>query len=110
MDRPAANRFVVITVLAVAWVVSLRRRRRPSAPSQGSADRRFVPNPRAGRSRLRYAGFALAFLSLLGIAAAVYEAFQLTRQPIAPAVAGTVRLLEPGNPYNPANRFSSCSS
>jgi len=55
--------------------------------------------------RRRYAGLGLALLSLLGIAAAVYGAFQVTRRPGIPAAAGTARLLEPGSPYNPANRF-----
>lgn len=105
VDRRAAHRFVVIAVLAVAWVAHLRRRSWRSAPAHGCGSQPLTPGRRTAKLRLRYAGFGLAFLSLLGIAAAVYEAFQLTRQPTAPTTAGTARLLEPGNPYNPANRF-----
>jgi hypothetical protein len=42
---------------------------------------------------------------MVTIAAAVYAAFQLSRQPGSPPPAGSARLLVPGNPFNPADRF-----
>jgi hypothetical protein len=47
----------------------------------------------------------LALFSVVAIVFAVYWAFQLTRDAGIPPAAGTARLLVPGNPFNPSDRF-----
>lgn len=107
MSRLTPARLGVLVVVAVGLAVRLcRRHSRAARTTTGcAAPQTSVASRRRRTTRFRLAGPALALLSVAAIVFAVYWAFQLTRQADIPPAAGTARLLVPGNPFDPADRF-----
>jgi hypothetical protein len=108
MGRRVGNRLAVLALVTIALArcflclhpAMLGDGRHDGAAIEESAGR---GNSHAGR--FRPVSSALMLSSIVAILLAVYLAFHLTRPAPTPPAGGTVRLLVPGNPFQPGDQF-----